>query len=260
MTTEYGDPKIAYDNEILRTVVGSGVHGIAIEGTDDHDELGIFIEPPERVIGLAPAMDHYIWHTQDEGEPSGPGDVDRTIYSLRKYLRLAIKGNPTVLLPLFCPESDVLITSELGDHLRELRQHFLSQEAVYRFLGYMEQQRRGITGEYTRVPKRPHLVEKHGYDTKYASHALRLALQGLELAQLGTLELPLRPTHRHKVLRVKRGEVSAQTVLTEIEIIADEIGYQLTSGKSPLPPEPNREVISEWSIMAHERWWEHTQS
>ena len=37
MGAEYGDAQVAYDNEILRTVVGSGVHGIAIEGTDDHE-------------------------------------------------------------------------------------------------------------------------------------------------------------------------------------------------------------------------------
>ena len=32
--TEYGDRDIALGGEILRTVVGSGVHGIAIAGTD----------------------------------------------------------------------------------------------------------------------------------------------------------------------------------------------------------------------------------
>lgn len=43
--TEYGYRAVALDGEILRTVVGSGVHGIAIPGTDDHDEMGVFIEP-----------------------------------------------------------------------------------------------------------------------------------------------------------------------------------------------------------------------
>ena len=31
----------------------------------------------------------------------------RCMYSLRKYLRLAIKGNPTALLPLYAPPGDV---------------------------------------------------------------------------------------------------------------------------------------------------------
>jgi uncharacterized protein len=53
---EYGDPAVALPNEILRSVVGSGVHGIAIAGTDDHDEMGVCIEPPERVVGLVPGQ------------------------------------------------------------------------------------------------------------------------------------------------------------------------------------------------------------
>ena len=35
---EHGQRDLAMAGEILRTVVGSGVHGIAIAGTDDHDE------------------------------------------------------------------------------------------------------------------------------------------------------------------------------------------------------------------------------
>src|SRR5215204_2571099 len=92
--TEYGDPGVAYENEILRTVVGSGVHGIAIEGTDDHDEMGVFIEPPTHVVGLRRPVEHYVFRTQPEGARSGPGDTDLVLYSLRKYLRLATKGNP----------------------------------------------------------------------------------------------------------------------------------------------------------------------
>ncbi|MGH3741925.1 MAG: hypothetical protein ACRDT8_12995 [Micromonosporaceae bacterium] len=51
---EYGDPAIALPNQILRSVVGSGVHGIAIEGTDDRDEMGVYIEPAEHVLGKTP--------------------------------------------------------------------------------------------------------------------------------------------------------------------------------------------------------------
>jgi uncharacterized protein len=121
--------------------VGSGVNGIAIEGTDDHDEMGIFIEPPERVIGAEGAMDHYVSRTQPEGARSGPGDVDLVVYSLRKYLRLAIKGNPTALLPLFAPGEAIVVLRLLGAELRALVPAVLSRRAVHRFLGYMSSQR-----------------------------------------------------------------------------------------------------------------------
>jgi hypothetical protein len=75
--TEYGDRDIAVRGEILRSVVGSGVHGIAIEGADDHDEMGVFVEPPGSVVGLRGPADHYVYRTQPEGARSGPGDTDR---------------------------------------------------------------------------------------------------------------------------------------------------------------------------------------
>ncbi len=112
---EYGDPEVALPNEILRSVVGSGVHGIAIEGTDDHDEMGVYIEPPEYVLGVTSRRDDYIWRTQPEGVRSGHGDTDLVLYSLRKYLRLALKGNPTVMLPLYAPEESLVVVTPLGE-------------------------------------------------------------------------------------------------------------------------------------------------
>ena len=37
---------------ILRATVGSTVHGLHHGGQDDRDEMAIFIEPPEYLIGL----------------------------------------------------------------------------------------------------------------------------------------------------------------------------------------------------------------
>lgn len=45
--------RIAEAGMILRTQVGSGVHGTAVTGQDDRDEMGICLEPPEFVTGLA---------------------------------------------------------------------------------------------------------------------------------------------------------------------------------------------------------------
>jgi hypothetical protein len=38
---------------ILRVQVGSGVHGTSISGQDDRDEMGLCLEPPQFVTGLA---------------------------------------------------------------------------------------------------------------------------------------------------------------------------------------------------------------
>jgi hypothetical protein len=253
--TEHGNRDVARGGEILRTVVGSGVHGIAIAGTDDHDEMGVFVEPPERVLGLVEQVPHYVFRTQPEGARSGPGDVDLVLYSLRKYLRLATKGNPTALLPLYAPAESVVVCTPLGAELRGLAPAVLSQQAVHRFLGYMNAQRDRLLGRRGRVPNRPELVARHGFDVKFATHALRLAHQGLEVARDGRLTLPMPEGEREQVLAVKRGEVPLIGVLAAIEHVVAEVEDVLSRGRSPLPPRADVDVVSAWAANAHRRHW-----
>ena len=159
---------VAYANLLLATRVGSEVHGINIPGTDDHDEMGIFIEPPANVIGIAPPIDTVVERTAAEGERSQPGDTDRTLYSLRHYLRLAVVGNPTVLLPLWAPQTDVLMTSSVGQELRMMRQSALSQAAAHRFLGYCRGQRDRVLGlgRQSAVPNRQNSLPTHVFTVR----------------------------------------------------------------------------------------------
>src|SRR5690606_26019385 len=113
-----------------------------------------------------------------EGVRSQPGDLDLTLYSLRKFCRLAAKGNPSVLILLWLPS--YIKRTELGDRLIGMRERFISQEAGKRFLGYLASQKAALKGERARNVIRPELVERYGYDTKFAMHALRLAYQGIE--------------------------------------------------------------------------------
>lgn len=250
--TEYGDRDIASRGEILRTVVGSGVHGIAIAGTDDHDEMAVYLEPPDTVVGLRPTKPHFVFRTQPEGARSGPGDTDLVSYSLHKYLRLATKGNPTALLPLYAPAESVITETELGAELRALAPKVLSQAAVHRFLGYLEAQRKRLLDK----PQRPELVAKYGYDVKFASHALRLAYQGLEVARDGRLTLPMPEFERERVLRVKRGDVrDLAEVLAEITDVETRIERLLAAGHTPLPAEADEAAISDWAISAYRRFW-----
>ena len=253
---EYGDSSVALPNEILRSVVGSGVHGIAIEGTDDHDEMGVYIEPPEWILGVEKHRDDYIWRTQPEGVRSGHGDTDLVLYSLRKYLRLAIKGNPTVMLPLYAPAESLVILTPLGVELRDMRAAFLSQVAVERFLGYMRSQHERMLGQSKRnVPNRPELIEKYGWDVKYGSHALRLAHQGFEIASTGNLTLPMPDRERERVLAVKRGEVDRDEVSAEISRLEVAVRALLDEDRSPLPRVANLDRINAWAVDAQRRHW-----
>jgi predicted nucleotidyltransferase len=208
------DKDIVTNNEILRGLVGSTAHGINIIGQDDRDETGIFIEPPQNVCGLEP-LDHYIWRTQPNGVRSGPGDLDLTMYSLRKFCRLAAKGNPSVMILLWLPEY-INITDE-GKMLVKARDCFVSREAGERFLGYLIAQKQKMKGEKAHTVSRPELVAKYGYDTKFAMHALRLGFEGVELMRSGTLTLPVAEPNLTTLRAMRVGEINAADALRLIE-------------------------------------------
>ncbi|WP_234401781.1 nucleotidyltransferase domain-containing protein, partial [Thermobifida halotolerans] len=190
---KHSDPefaRLAERGTVLRCQVGSGVHGIAVSGQDDRDEMGICVEPPEYVVGLR-AFEQYVFRTQPEGVRSGPGDLDLTVYSLRKWTRLALAGNPTVLIPLFVPDSEIVHVDDLGRDLRANAERFVSRSAGHRFLGYLRAQRDRMLGRRGGRTNRPELVDRYGFDVKFAAHMIRLGLQGVELLETGRITLPM---------------------------------------------------------------------
>lgn len=248
---------------ILRATVGSTLHGLHHGGQDDRDEMAVFIEPPEYLLGLARArgirgglygFEHFVERTQPEGVRSGPGDLDLVAYSLRKYMRLALKGHPTILLLLFAPEEMVLVQTDLGRELRELAPAILSRRAGRGYLGYLHGQKERLLGArgQKRV-NRPELVEAHGYDTKYAMHAARLGHQGLELLESGQLTLPMPEPERSRVMAIRLGERSFEEAVAEIDEVERRLAEALE--RTSLPAEPDRERVNSFLIKAYRSGW-----
>jgi predicted nucleotidyltransferase len=229
---------IAREGCILRCVVGSTVHGLSNPGTDDRDEMGVCVEPREYVLGLRP-FDHWVSRTQDEGVSSGPGDLYLTIYGLRKYCRLAGKGSPTVLLLLFVDGDCVIERRPLGEELQALAGEFICRLTGRAFLGYLEGQRRGLLGERHATRTRE-LAERHGYDTKYAMHALRITL-------------PVAQPTREALMEVRRGSLPLAEVLERLRERTTQLERALLD--SQLPETPNAVAIDAFLARAYERIW-----
>lgn len=250
---QQGDITIAERHCILRATVGSTLHGLAVPGTDDRDQMGVCIEPPEYVVGLQ-QFEQYVYRDADEGERSKAGDLDLTIYSLRKFCRLALNGNPSVLLLLYAPQGHVIVRSRLGDDLQTLAPAFASKRAVRAFLGYTIAQKERLLGERGQMRvKRPELIEAHGFDTKYAMHVLRLTTQGVEYAETGRITLPMPEPERTEIFDVRMGRVSFNDVMTKIGIMEKRLEDALAETK--LPEDPDRAAIDRFLIRAYSAHW-----
>jgi len=261
---------IAEAGLILRVQVGSGVHGTSISGQDDRDEMGICLEPREFVTGLARVprglngaaevefeqyQRHTVWDKPGGlGNRSGAGDLDIVIYSARKWCRLALAGNPTVLLALFVPDDEVVFRDEVGAELVDNAHRFVSKLAAARFLGYLQSQKAAMLGESGAHTNRPELVAVHGYDTKFAMHALRLGVQGVELLRTGRITLPVPEPDLSFLRSVRRGEVALPHVLKSLERAEAEL---VTAGAgSGVPDEPDRRWVDDWLHRSHLRFWD----
>jgi len=190
-------------------VGGSELHGAKVHGTDDLDIYGVYVEPPELVLGLE-TIPHFVWSTAGNDRRNGPADVDVTFYSLKKWASLACKGNPTALHFLF---ASGVLQSPVWSVVVSRKEAFLSRLCAKHFLGFANDQLARVTGRKGRGKKgqRPELEQTYGYDVKAAMHALRLLYECEEVLQSRTITLP-RP-ERDLLIRVRTGKYSLEKVI-----------------------------------------------
>ncbi len=245
------------NNLILLTEVGSTAHGTGIPGGEDTDETAVVIESPEQVFTIGEELKNYMQRTQPEGTRSGPGDTDRQVYSLRSFLKLASSGNPSIQLVFWAP---TLRITPLGKELRSLAPSIISREMIPRYRGYMQGQvmrMEGLKGNghgKRGGGKREELIKEFSWDVKYGMHAARLGYQCLELLDTGKLELPI-PGEAGEFLRAVRcGEVPIEEWREKVQFLDEAMAKRLDD--TYIPEHPNWSAVEEFSIYAHQEYWE----
>ena len=207
----YPGQQISYPDRLIHLFIGgSELHGAKVQGTDDLDIYGVYVEPPEMILGLED-VPHFVWSTAGDDRRNGPHDVDITLYSLKKWAALACKGNPTALHFLFAEGE--LRERDVG--ARCFKQTSIRctgfRKAIYRLCKWYELGR--LTGKKGRGKKgqRPEIEAKYGYDVKAAMHSLRLLYECKEFILDGHITLP-RP-ERDFLIRVRTGKYPLEKVV-----------------------------------------------
>jgi predicted nucleotidyltransferase len=189
---------------------GSRAMGMSTEDSD-HDMMAVYLEPREYITGLS------TWHakhssTAEDGQRSTAKDTDTTVYGLKHWATLAAKGNPTAMTPLFVVGENREY-SDLGWKILQHAHLFISKDAGRQYFGYAKGQRDALLGLRNKKTNRPELIHKHGYDTKFAYHALRTLMQGNELMRTVWVELPI-PEYNAETLRmIRAGKVGKETFI-----------------------------------------------
>lgn len=239
---------------ILECTVGSTVHGVAVkDGLEDLDLMAVVLEAPKQFVGFY-QQDAWVTRTKPQGVRSEAGDVDHTAYGLRKFLGLALRGNPSILLAFFAPESHTHVLTTEGRELRKLTEYVVSKQVYAPYRGYMRQQHERLIGmRGQRNVVRPELIEAYGFDTKYAAHIIRLGLQGEELLLTGRISLPMPEDQRGLVTNIRSGVYSLSAV-SEM-IIGVEQRIVDAHAASKLPERPDQKTVETWMIQTYLNHW-----
>jgi predicted nucleotidyltransferase len=227
---------------------GSQAHGAKVGATDDTDWYGLYIPPSVRVLGLE-REEHFVFTTGGQRGGNGPLDVDVCLYTLMKWTGLVVKGNPSALHFLFAP---LEFTTDTWEEFTAKPEIFLAKGHVKPFLGFADDQMKRLLGQKGQKNiRRAELEQKHGYDTKYAMHVIRLYGEAKELMQHGRITLP--KPNRDELVQIRLGKHSRAEI--------QELGRQLESealgaqANSPLPDEVDRDAISKLLADTHVRFW-----
>jgi len=136
------------DNIIYLTISGSIGYGTNLDNSDI-DLRGVAIERKENLYGF------------QSFEQFEDTETDTVIYGLKKFVSLALKGNPNILELLGTKDEQLIYMNKYGETLRKNKELFLSKRIVNTFGNYATAQLRRLQNALARDKYPQEEKEKH---------------------------------------------------------------------------------------------------
>jgi len=178
-------------------------------------------------------------HINDPQAAGGKGcEYDLTVYSIIKFFQLCMENNPNMVDALFVPERCIRHMTQIGQLLRDNRRLFLHKGCWHKFRGYAKSQMHKMRIKTPKEGKRKDLVEKFGYDVKFAYHIVRLMDEVEQILEGYDLDLE---RSRETLKEIRRGEWKEQRIydyFAHKEPLLEELYY-----KSALAHKPDESKI-----------------
>lgn len=177
-------------------------------------------------------------------------EYDVTIFNIVKYFQLCMDNNPNMIDTLYVPEHCVIHSSDIGRKVRLHRSWFLHKGCFHKLRGYAFSQLKKAK-EKNPEGKRKAIVDKYGFDVKFASHVVRLSDECEQLLTQGDMDVT-RSCEMQKAIR--RGEMP----LADIEkwFHAKELELEkLYHNTTALPYSPDVDRLRTLLLECLEDWY-----
>lgn len=231
------------------TVTGSKLYGTNTPKSDT-DFKGICFPEVHELIGLS----NFEQQEFKQGPDDGPDKAEGTIFTVEKYLRLCLKGNPTVIELAFAGEDFHIHTTKIGEEVNDyVRNNMITKHLFKPYSAYHRAQIKKLQS-MNRTGKRAQSVIDNGYDPKFAMHAYRLARQCVIVMEEGILRPTLDVDDREMALKIREGKVnfSKDEVLSILEDVDKDMHTAYKN--SSLKEKPNFNDTQDFLVDLHHRY------
>jgi predicted nucleotidyltransferase len=215
---------------IILGVGGSHAHGLAHENSD-FDYRGVFSYPTEDFFQLTEPIETFV--------TSAP-EPDSSAHELKKFLRLASKGNPDVLEVLGL-EDYIDFDMEWGPRLLDLQSALLSGRAIRSaYMGYANQQFHALK-KRSKEGNESFSAGMGSRTWKHAKHCFRLVETGQRILSTGIINTKVQePSWYLEILPT----LSLERMIGEFEILFED----LKDVRSVLPDAPDYDKINQFLV------------
>jgi len=193
--------------EVMMGSIAYGVSGdesdIDIYGFCIPDKNVVFPHLGGEILGFGRQKKRFEQYQQHHiDDPSNKKEYDITIYNIVKYFDLCLNNNPNMIDSLFVPQRCILHSTQVGNLVREHRKMFLHKGSWHKYKGYAFSQLHKMRIKNPEG-KRKEMIEKYGYDLKFAYHIVRLLNQVEQILIEHDLDLE---RNREQLKSIRRGE------------------------------------------------------
>lgn len=240
-------PEWLIDNTLYLTIMGSQAYGVSTDASDC-DVYGFTIPPKEDIFphlrgeieGFGRQKQRFeTWQQHHVDDKEARKQYDFQVYSIVRYFSLCMDNNPNMIDSLFTPVNCVLHSTQVAEMIRENRKMFLHKGSWPKFKGYAYSQMHKMD---IKEPEghRKEMVEKFGFDVKFAYHVVRLLNEVEQILIEGDLDLQ---RNREQLKAIRRGEWTKEQIN---QYFTDkEKSLEDTYTKSTLPWGPDEGKIKE---------------
>lgn len=236
-------PWFMENNVQLEVIMGSVAYGVSSD-TSDMDVYGFCMPPKDyifphlrgEIVDFSTSGKTFqTWQQHHVMDAETNKEYDLCIYSIQRFFRLCMENNPNMVDALFVPRRCVLFSTGVGEIVRENRKMFLHKGSWPKFKGYAYSQLHKMKTKKT-TGKRKELVERDGYDLKFAYHVVRLINEVEQILTTGDLDLG---SGREQLKAIRRGDWTMQQVTDYFELKEKQLEKIYSESELPHYPDEN---------------------